>query len=89
MRRLPSLLLLSGIIWLGPAATAQNVGPKIPAYWSVEGFINSQYSYSPGETNTFFIRHARVDLKGFVSDKLEFRLQTEMAGTPKMLDVKF
>ena len=65
---------------------AQNAGPKIPAYWSVEGFINSQYSYSPGETNTFFIRHARVDLKGFVSDKLEFRLQTEFAGPVKVLD---
>ena len=70
-----------------PDTLAQDAGPKIPAYWSVSGFVNAQYSYSPSETNTFFIRHARVDLKGFVSDNFEFRLQSEFAGgSVRMLD---
>ena len=81
MKRTIQILIATVMLFLAaPSALAQETGPKIPAYWSVSGFINSQYSYSPSETNTFFIRHARVDLKGLVSDKLEFRLQSEFAG---------
>ncbi|MBQ7254003.1 MAG: hypothetical protein IJS30_04950 [Bacteroidales bacterium] len=67
-------------------ADAQESCPRIPWYWSAEGFINNQFTYTPSETNTFFIRNARIDLKGFISDKLEFRLQTEFAGQVKVLD---
>lgn len=65
---------------IAPVAVAQETRPKIPVDWSVSGFISSQYSYSPSETNTFFIRNARLDLKGCVTDHLEFKLQSEFAG---------
>lgn len=85
-RTLQILIAAAMLLCASPAAFAQEAGPKIPAYWSVSGFINSQYSYVPSQTSTFFIRHARLDLKGFISDKLEFRLQTEFSGNVRLVD---
>ena len=70
---------------------------KIPGYPSVGGWIDGQYSYElqennavtpaiKDETSTFQLRRARLDFKGGVTDKIDFRIQAEVAGTPKMLD---
>ena len=67
---------------------------KIPSYLSIGGWLDGQYTYerqmtSPSvfsETNTFQMRRARLDVKGGVTDKIEFRLQADFAGSPKMID---
>ena len=70
-------------------ASAQEAKYKIPQYLSVSGFIDGQYTHDDAQ-NTFFVRRARVALSGQLLPKLEFRLQTELAGSsPKMLDAYF
>ena len=71
------------------AVSAQEAKRAIPDYLSISGFIDGQYTYDESQ-NTFFVRRARVLLKGQLLHNLDFRLQTEMAGSaPKMLDAFF
>ena len=71
------------------AVSAQETKRAIPDYISISGFIDGQYTYDESQ-NTFFVRRARVLLKGQLLPNLDFRLQTEMAGSaPKMLDAFF
>lgn len=77
-------------------ASAQEKEKKslIPSYLSVGGWVDAQYSYenqenadgTHNEVNTFQIRRARLDVKGNITDKLEFRLQGEFANSPKLID---
>ena len=71
---------------------AQEAKSKIPGYLSVGGWIDGQYSYElqennavtpaiKDETSTFQLRRARLDFKGGVTDKIDFRIQAEVAGT--------
>ncbi len=87
------------------AVTEQPVAPKerkfhISDYIQVGGFINSQYEYTykdngenidPTQSSVFQIRRARLDLKGTITPRIEFRLQGDFANSPKLIDafVKF
>lgn len=51
----------------------------------ISGFINMRYQYN-GESNSFDIRRARLDFTGTLATKLDYRFQTEFAGSPKILD---
>ena len=51
----------------------------------ISGFINVRYQYN-GESNSFDIRRARLDFKGDLATKLDYRFQMEFAGSPKILD---
>lgn len=51
----------------------------------ISGFINMRYRYN-GESNSFDIRRARLDFKGDLATKLDYRFQMEFAGSPKLLD---
>lgn len=92
---LKRIVLVSAVMLsLGAAATAQENKSRIPAYLSVGGWIDNQYTYenqknndgSHTEVSTFSTRRARLDIKGNINGNLEFRLQTDMAGTPKLVD---
>ena len=73
---------------------AQENKSKIPSYLSVGGWFDNQYTYenqqnndgSYTEVNTFHTRRARLDIKGNITEQLEFRLQTDVSGTPKLID---
>lgn len=64
---------------------------KIADYLSVSGFIDTQYDFESTyrETtniSTFQIRRARLDLKGDINKQTSFRLQTDFASSPKIID---
>ena len=67
---------------------------RISDYISVGGFINAQYEYQnqdvPDRDNIqssiMQIRRARLDLKGSITPKIEFRLQADFANSPKLVD---
>lgn len=73
---------------------SQNKKFHISDYLSIGGFVNFQYDYETqrdneeniSETNTMQIRRARLDIKGKISPRVEFRLQTEFANSVKLLD---
>lgn len=48
----------------------------------------TQVRYRQGETvkDTFDIRRARIDIKGDITPKFDYRLQADFAGSPKVLD---
>ncbi|MBQ8424082.1 MAG: porin [Coprobacter sp.] len=54
----------------------------------ISGFINFRYQYSDknGGSNSFDVRRARLDFKGNISTKVDYRLFLEFSGTPKVLD---
>lgn len=63
----------------------EKITSKLP---KISGFINVRYQYSAesGNANGFDIRRARLDFKGDMAAKLDYRFQVEFAGTPKILD---
>ena len=73
---------------------AQVTSSKIPSYLSVGGNVSFQYAYdsqqnddgSYTEVNTFQLKKARLDVKGGITEKMEFRVKAEFANTPKVLD---
>lgn len=53
------------------------------------GWIDAQYRYmndNGGESSVMQIRRARMDMKGKLADRLDFRLQADFAASPKLID---
>lgn len=90
--RISRTIVLAAI--LAGAWSVSYAQSKIPGYLSVGGWIDGQYSYERQENNnkgveassTFHTRRARLDVKGGITDNIEFRLQADVSGTPKMID---
>ena len=64
-------------------------------YLSISGWMNIQYDYEQQlnnedvlitDINTFNVRRARLDIKGNINKNLEFRVQGDFAGSPKLVD---
>ena len=92
-----SLLLIVMMFALTSLSTinAQEKKSLIGDYLSISGWMNIQYDYERqlqndgvtlDEINTFNVRRARLDFKGNISKNLEFRVQADVAGTPKLVD---
>ena len=92
-----SLLLIVMMFALASLSTinAQEKKKLIGDYLSISGWMNIQYDYesqlsNDGATldqiNTFNVRRARLDFKGNISKNVEFRVQGDLAGTPKLVD---
>lgn len=73
---------------------AQEKKSLIGDYLSVSGWMNIQYDLEQLEKNdgtfedknTLNVRRARLDIKGNINENLEFRLQGDFAGSPKLVD---
>lgn len=53
----------------------------------ISGFINMRYQYNDAtETNSFDIRRVRLDLRGDIGQKVGYRVQVDLAGSPRILD---
>ncbi len=59
----------------------ERITSRLPA---ISGFINFRYQYSE-DLSSFDIRRARLDLKGDLSPRFDYRLQLELA-SPKIVD---
>ena len=92
-----SLLLIVMMFALTSLSTinAQEKKSLIGDYLSISGWMNIQYDYERqlqndgvtlDEINTFNVRRARLDFKGNISKNVEFRVQGDLAGTPKLVD---
>ena len=92
-----SLLLIVMMFALASLTTinAQEKKKLIGDYLSISGWMNIQYDYesqlqNDGATldqiNTFNVRRARLDVKGNITKNVEFRVQGDFAGTPKLVD---
>lgn len=66
----------------------------ISDYLSVGGFINTQFEFTHQdlgnqdftESSVIQVRRARLDLKGSITPKIDFRLQGDLAISPKLID---
>ena len=76
-------------------ASAQEKKKLIGDYLSISGWMNIQYDYESqlsndgltlDQVNTFNVRRARLDFKGNLCKNVEFRVQGDLAGTPKLVD---
>ncbi|MBR5604755.1 MAG: hypothetical protein IKW51_11275 [Bacteroidales bacterium] len=92
-----SLLLFVVMMMFASLSTinAQEKKSLIGDYLSISGWMNIQYDYERqlqndgitlDEINTFNVRRARLDFKGNINKNLEFRVQADMAGSPKLVD---
>ena len=92
-----SLLLIVMMFALASLSTinAQEKKKLIGDYLSISGWMNIQYDYESqlsndamtlDQINTFNVRRARLDFKGNISKNVEFRVQGDLAGTPKLVD---
>ena len=92
-----SLLLIVMMFALTSLSTinAQEKKKLIGDYLSISGWMNIQYDYESqlsndgltlDQVNTFNVRRARLDFKGNITKNLEFRVQGDLAGTPKLVD---
>lgn len=67
---------------------------RISEYISIGGYVNFLYDYSHQanndgtlkENSAFQIRRARLDFKGNITPKLDFRVQVDFANSPKLAD---
>lgn len=92
-----SLLLIVMMFALASLSTinAQEKKSLIGDYLSISGWMNIQYDYESqlqndgvtlDQINTFNVRRARLDFKGNISKNVEFRVQADVAGSPKLVD---
>ncbi len=92
-----SLLLIVMVFALASLTTinAQEKKSLIGEHLSISGWMNIQYDYESqlsndgmtlDQINTFNVRRARLDFKGNITKNLEFRVQGDLAGTPKLVD---
>lgn len=92
-----SLLLIVMMFALASLSTASAQEKKklIGDYLSISGWMNIQYDYESqlsndgltlDQVNTFNVRRARLDFKGNLCKNVEFRVQGDLAGTPKLVD---
>jgi hypothetical protein len=98
MMKRKSLLLIVMMFALTSLSTinAQEKKKLIGDYLSISGWMNIQYDYESQLqndeatldviSNTFNVRRARLDFKGNISKNVEFRVQGDLAGTPKLVD---
>lgn len=53
----------------------------------ISGFVQLRYQYQTlNDDNSFDVRRARLDFKGGIGTKVDYRLQLDFASTPKIID---
>ena len=71
------------------SASAQNNVSFAQEHLSLSGYLQGGFQ-STGDSSTFYLKRARVSLTGNVpQDNIDYRLQVDMAGSPKICDLYF
>ncbi|MDE7451256.1 MAG: OprO/OprP family phosphate-selective porin, partial [Alistipes sp.] len=52
----------------------------------VSGYIQLRYQWDDANESSFSVRRARLDFKGDIAPKLDYRLQVEFASKVKIVD---
>lgn len=94
--KLRALLLTIVAVAVGFTAQAQTTTEKVKTFanehLSLSGYLQGGFEWNEATepTTTFYLKRARVSLTGnFLEEKLDFRLQVDMAGKPKICDLYF
>jgi hypothetical protein len=94
------LVMMLGVISLSaqndtvPGKAKRQRDWKLSDYLQIHGFVDTQYGYdrqreddgSLTQHSVFMLRRARFDFSGKLHPMLDFRLQADMAFTPRLLD---
>lgn len=80
----PSLELLAAEVAALKAHSAAHTArlDRIPR---ISGYVQAGYEWSD-ESSSFFIKRVRLDLRGDIARKLDYRVQLEFASSPKIVD---
>jgi hypothetical protein len=94
--KIRNLLLLIIASAIGFNAQAQTSGEKVKAfadqYLRLSGYLQGGYRFDQNgdPDNTFYLHRARLSLTGDIAnDKIDYRLQVDMANSPKICDLYF
>ena len=94
--KLKHILLLSAMVLFGVSAEAQTTGEKIKSFADkhlrLSGYLQAGFEWNEANdpTTTFYIKRARLSLTGDAAkEKIDYRLQVDMAGSPKICDLYF
>ena len=94
--KIKNLLLLILALAIGSGAQAQTSGEKVKAfadqYLRLSGYLQGGYRWDENSDpdNTFYLHRARLSLTGDIAnDKIDYRLQVDWAGSPKICDLYF
>ena len=73
------------------SASAQSNNTFAQEQMSLSGYLQGGFQTIDGEpSSTFYLKRARVSLTGNVpQDNIDYRLQVDMAGSPKICDLYF
>ncbi|MBQ2784417.1 MAG: porin [Alistipes sp.] len=89
-----NLLLLLVAVVFSATAEAQTTAEKVKSFadkhMKLSGYLQGGFSWDSDAGSTFYLRRARVSLTGdFAQEKFDYRLQVDMAGSPKICDLYF
>ena len=94
--KLRALLLIIAAMALGFAAEAQTTSEKVKSFanehMTLSGYLQGGFEFNEANdpSTTFYLKRARVSLTGnFLEEKMDFRLQVDMAGSPKICDLYY
>ncbi|MBO7285173.1 MAG: porin [Alistipes sp.] len=94
--KLKHLLLMIVALAIGVSAQAQTKGEKLKEfadkYLHLSGYLQGGFRWDEGADpeTTFYLHRARLSLTGDVADnKIDYRIQVDMAGSPKICDLYF
>jgi Ni,Fe-hydrogenase III large subunit len=93
--RIKHLFLTIAMLACAATVNAQSTnGEKVKAfadkYLNLSGYIQGGFSWDKYEQSTFYLKRARVSLTGDAAkEKIDYRLQVDMAGSPKICDLYF
>ena len=93
--KLRTLLIIAAMA-VGFTAQAQTTSEKVKSFanehMSLSGYLQAGFEFNEANdpTTSFYLKRARLSLTGnFLQDKMDFRLQVDMAGSPKICDLYY
>lgn len=94
--KIKNLLLVLFTVCITTVAEAQTTGEKVKAFADehlrLSGYIQGGFRWDENSdpSTTFYLHRARLSLTGDAAkDKIDYRLQVDMAGSPKICDLYF
>ena len=94
--KIKHLLLTLAMFAISASANAQTAGEKVKAFADehlrLSGYLQGGFRWDENAepSNTFYLHRARLSLTGDAAkDKIDYRLQVDMAGSPKICDLYF
>lgn len=92
--KIKHLLLIVALMTTCLAAEAQTTGEKVKAFadkhLKLSGYLQGGFEWNQANDpeTTFYLRRARVSLSGDAAkEKIDYRLQVDFAGSPKICDL--